>query len=438
MSLDAGTSPKPQTSNLQSPISNRQSRPPNPPPTMPLFRYKALSSTGETLDGQMEAASEREVAARLQDQGHLPIEARSVDAGGEGGLLAGFLRRRDLGPAQIQQFTQQLATLLGAGQPLDRALGILMDLPESEAARRVIARVRETVRGGAPLSSALEQQHGLFSKLYINLVRAGEAGGGLQIALARLADYLERSQALRASVINAMIYPAILMSVVTLTLIVMLAYVVPQFETVFDNAGIELPLISQIVLGLGMIVRDYFWLIVGILAMVGLWLNRRWQEPEWRLRLDTRLLAQRWVGPMLARMETARFARTLGTLLGNGVPLLSALNIAGKVVGNRVLAGAIEEAAEAVKTGNGLAVSLGHRKVVPRLALQMIQVGEESGALDAMLLKVADTFDQETRHALDRMLAALVPALTVFMAVVVGLIIMAILLPLYEMTNSLG
>ncbi len=423
---------------------------------MPLFRYKALSSTGETLDGQMEAASEREVAARLQDQGHLPIEARSVDAGGEGGLLAGFLRRRDLGPAQIQQFTQQLATLLGAGQPLDRALGILMDLPESEAARRVIARVRETVRGGAPLSSALEQQHGLFSKLYINLVRAGEAGGGLQIALARLADYLERSQALRASVINAMIYPAILMSVVTLTLIVMLAYVVPQFETVFDNAGIELPLISQIVLGLGMIVRDYFWLIVGILAMVGprlaravvpavlsvavvgLWLNRRWQEPEWRLRLDTRLLAQRWVGPMLARMETARFARTLGTLLGNGVPLLSALNIAGKVVGNRVLAGAIEEAAEAVKTGNGLAVSLGHRKVVPRLALQMIQVGEESGALDAMLLKVADTFDQETRHALDRMLAALVPALTVFMAVVVGLIIMAILLPLYEMTNSLG
>ncbi len=405
---------------------------------MPLYRYKALSNTGETLDGQMEAATEREVVARLQDQGHLPIEARALDVGASSGLLAGVFRRRDLGPAQIQQFTQQLATLLGAGQPLDRALGILMDLPESEAARRVISRIRETVRGGTPLSTALEQQHGLFSKLYINLVRAGEAGGGLQIALARLADYLERSQALRASVINALIYPAILMSVVALTLLVMLAYVVPQFETVFDNAGIDLPLISQVVLGLGMLVRDYLWLIAIGAALVAVWLNRRWQDPDWRLRLDTRLLAMRWVGPMLARMETARFARTLGTLLGNGVPLLSALSIAAKVVGNRVMSGVIEEASESVKTGNGLASSLGHHKAIPRLALQMIQVGEESGALDTMLLKVADTFDQETRYALERMLAGLVPALTVFMAVVVGLIIMAILMPLYEMTNSLG
>ncbi len=405
---------------------------------MPLFRYKALSTAGEPLDGQMEAASEREVVARLQEQGHLPIEARSVDAGDSGSLFGAVFRRHDLGPAQIQQFTQQLATLLGAGQPLDRALGILMDLPESEAARRTIARIRETVRGGAPLSTALEQQHGLFSRLYVNLVRAGEAGGGLQAALARLADYLERSQALRASVVNAMIYPAILMAVVGLTLLVMLVYVVPQFEVVFENAGIELPLISRLVLGLGIFVKDYFLLILIAVAAVAVWLDRRRRDPEWRLRLDARLLRQRWIGPMLARMETARLSRTLGTLLGNGVPLLSALGIAGKVVGNRVLAGAVEQAAEAVKTGSGLAFALGKHKEVPRLALQMIQVGEESGELDGMLMKVADTFDQETRHALERMLAGLVPALTVFMALVVGLIIMAILLPLYEMTNTLG
>lgn len=405
---------------------------------MPLYRYKALSSTGEALDGQMEALSEREVAARLQEQGHLPIEARPVDAGDSGSLLAGMFRRRDMGPAQIQQFTQQLAVLLAAGQPLDRALGVLMDLPDSEAERRVIARIRETVRGGTPLSAALEQQHGLFSRLYVNLVRAGEAGGGLQVALARLAEYLERSQALRASVINALIYPAILMAVVGVTLLVMMVYVVPQFEMVFDDAGIELPLISRLVLGLGIMVRDHLLLILVAFALLGFWLDRRRRDPGWRQRLDAWLLRQRWIGPMLARMETARLSRTLGTLLGNGVPLLSAMGIAGKVIGNRVLAGSVEQATEAVKTGSGLASALGRHAEIPRLALQMIQVGEESGQLDVMLLKVADTFDGETRNALDRMLAALVPALTVFMAVVVGLIIMAILMPLYEMTNTLG
>lgn len=404
---------------------------------MPLFHYKALSTAGESIDGQMEAGSVEEVIARLQDQGHLPVEA-SAAAGAGGAGLAGLFRRKDLSPAQIRQFTQQLATLLGAGQPLDRALGILMELPESEAARRVIARVRETVRGGAPLSLALEQQHGLFSRLYVNLVRAGEAGGGLQPALARLAEYLERSQALRSSMINALIYPAILMSVVLLTLVVILGYVVPQFDAVFSGAGIELPLVSKLVLGLGLLVRDQFiWLLIA-LGLLGLWLDRRRRDPAWRLWLDGWLLERRWLGPLLARMETARLARTLGTLLRNGVPLLSALAIAGNVIGNRVLAAAVAESAETVKTGGGLASALARHAMIPRLALQMIQVGEESGELDGMLLKVADTFDQETRDALERMLAALVPALTVFMALIVGLIIMAILLPLYEMTNALG
>lgn len=404
---------------------------------MPLFHYKALSTAGESIDGQMEAGSVEEVIARLQEQGHLPVEAGAAGSAGGAGL-AGLFRRKDLSPAQIRQFTQQLATLLGAGQPLDRALGILMELPESEAARRVIARVRETVRGGAPLSLALEQQHGLFSRLYVNLVRAGEAGGGLQPALARLAEYLERSQALRGSMINALIYPAILMSVVLLTLVVILGYVVPQFDAVFGGAGIELPLVSKLVLGLGLLVRDQFiWLLIA-LGLLGLWLDRRRRDPAWRLWLDGWLLERRWVGPLLARMETARLARTLGTLLRNGVPLLSALAIAGNVIGNRVLAAAVAESAETVKTGGGLAAALARHAMIPRLALQMIQVGEESGELDGMLLKIADTFDQETRDALERMLAALVPALTVFMALIVGLIILAILLPLYEMTNALG
>src|SRR5688572_5882580 len=189
---------------------------------MPLFRYKALSTTGEPLDGQMEAANADEVIVRLHDLGHLPVEARRADAGGEGFSLAALTRKAELDDAQVLQFTQQLATLLGAGQPLDRALGILLELPEAAEARRVIERIREAVRGGAPLSTALEQQHGLFPRLYVSLVRAGEAGGGLQESLRRLADYLVRARELKAQVLNALIYPAILAAMIVVSVVFLL------------------------------------------------------------------------------------------------------------------------------------------------------------------------------------------------------------------------
>ncbi|MBS7457781.1 type II secretion system F family protein [Coralloluteibacterium stylophorae] len=405
---------------------------------MPQFRYKALSGGGEPLEGQMEAASAEEVVARLQEAGHIPMEARSAEAFEGGAGLASLLRRRALDGDQILQFTQQLATLLGAGQPLDRALAILLDLPESAQARRVIERVRDSVRGGTTLSAALEQQHGLFSRLYINMVRAGEAGGSLHETLARLADYLERTKALKGSVVNALIYPAILMLMVGLSVVMLLAYVVPQFEGMFEGMGAELPLLTRITLALGDAARGWWWL--GLLAIVGalLWFDRRRRDPAWRLRFDTWLLGLRGVGPLLAKMETARLAHTLATLVGNGVPLLTALNVARNVVGNRALAQALDAAAEEVKTGSGLAHALARPKLLPRLAVQMIQVGEETGELEPMLEKVATTFDRETAQAINRVLAALVPALTVVMALVVGLVVFAILVPLYDMTQSIG
>jgi len=207
---------------------------------VPLFRYKALSATGESLEGQMEAANADEVIVRLQDQGHLPIEAMRADERGEGLGLSAFTRKRELSNEQILQFTQQLATLLGAGQPLDRALSILLELPEAAEAKRVIERIRDAVRGGTPLSTALEQQHGVFSRLYVNLVRAGESGGGLHDALKRLADYLERSRELRSRVINALIYPVILSTLVVLSVIFLLVAVVPQFGVLFASLNAEL------------------------------------------------------------------------------------------------------------------------------------------------------------------------------------------------------
>ncbi|QIO86895.1 general secretion pathway protein GspF [Stenotrophomonas rhizophila] len=406
---------------------------------MPQYRYKALNAHGELFDGQMEAASQAEVAARLQDQGHVPMEARLASDGvASASSWATLLRRKPFDGAALVQFTQQLATLLGAGQPLDRALTILLELPEDERSRRVITEIRDIVRGGAALSTALERQHGLFSRLYINMVRAGEAGGSLHDTLQRLSDYLERSAELKGRVINALIYPAILLAVVGGALLFLLGYVVPQFATMYESLDVALPWFTQWVLAAGTVVREGWIAVIVVPALVALVIERKLRQPAFRLALDGWLLQRRGIGALVAKLETARLARTLGTLLRNGVPLLSGLGIARNVLGNRALAADVDAASEEVRNGNGLSASLARGKRFPRLALQMIQVGEESGALDTMLLKTADTFEQESARAIDRLLSALVPVITLVLASVVGLVIVAVLVPLYDLTNAIG
>lgn len=405
---------------------------------MPLYRYKALNPRGELLEGQMEAASDADVAARLQEQGHLPMEARLASEVRGGTSWRSMLRTPPLGGDRLVQFTQQLATLLGAGQPLDRALSILLDMPEDARARDVIADVRDAVRGGAPLSTALERQHGVFSRLYVNMVRAGEAGGSLQDTLRRLADYLERARALRGRVINALIYPAILLIVVGLALLFLLGYVVPQFAQMYESLDVEQPWFTSAVMALGALVQQAWFVLIALPLLAVWWFDRKRRDPAFRSRFDDWLLQRKLVGPLVAKLETARLARTLGTLLKNGVPLLPAMGISRNVLFNRALWADVEAATDQVKNGHGLAVSLGRGKRFPRLALQMIQVGEESGALDSMLIKTADTFEQETGQALERLLALLVPTITVVLAGVVALVVLAVLLPLYDLTNAIG
>jgi general secretion pathway protein F len=361
------------------------------------------------------------------------------EAGGAGGgrALGGLFKRSPMNASQVLQFTQQLSTLLSAGQPLDRALQILLELPESEKAKRILERIRDHVRGGGPLSDAMEAEPGVFSKLYVNMVRAGEIGGSLEGTLARLATYLERSKALKESVINAMIYPAILVVMVFAALFVLLVFVVPQFMPMFKDMNVELPMITKIVLFIGTSLRDWWWLMgIGIFLLVVL-VRQQLANPPTRLAFDARMLTMRVFGPLVSKLETARLARTLGTLLKNGVPLLTALGIARNVLGNTALAEAVDKATEEVKTGGGLAFALSHSKRLPKLAVQMVSVGEESGALDDMLLKVADTFDVDAKNTVDRLLAALVPVMTVVMTGVVAVIMMAILLPILNITSSI-
>jgi len=377
------------------------------------------------------------VIGKLQEAGHLPLAAEAAQAGqGEG--LGALFRKSEMNARDQAQFTHQLATLLAAGQPLDRALQFLLEQPENPRARKLIERVREAVRGGTSLSAALEQQHGVFSRLYVNLVRAGEASGALDTTLRRLGEYLERAQSLRASVINALIYPSIILFAVGLVVLVLLGYVVPQFVPVFQDMGAELPLITRMVLVVSDFLAVAWWTLPLAAFGVLVWLRRTWRNPESRRRLDERLLGVRLIGPLALKLETARLARTLGTLLSNGVPMLTALSIARNVLGNRVLGEAVEAASDDVKRGTGLSFALGATKRFPKLALQMIAVGEESGALDQMLLKVADTYDDEVRFALDRALSALAPAVTVLLAMLVGLVIFSIMMPIMNMTDLMS
>jgi len=404
---------------------------------MTVFYYKAVTPSGETLEGQYDLATRDDVIGKLQDAGNIPLEVREADAGEAGTLFGSLLKRSTLREAQIVQFTQQLSTLLNAGQPLDRALQILLDLPESEKARRLLERVRDQVRGGTPLSDALEAEHGNFSRLYVNMVRAGEAGGSLGDTLARLGDYLERSRILKGNVINALIYPAFLIGMVMVSLFVLLVVVVPQFQAMFADMNVEMPLITRVVVGVGATLKNFWWLILGLIVVVAAWVRRRMADPVSRLAIDERLLGMRIVGDVVRKLETARLSRTLGTLLKNGVPLLGGLTVARNVMGNAALAASLDVAAEEVKSGGGLGHALSQSKRFPKLALQMISVGEESGELDTMLLKVADIFDIEVKNTLDRMLAALVPATTVLMTVVVAIIMMAIIMPILSITGSI-
>jgi general secretion pathway protein F len=297
-----------------------------------------------------------------------------------------------------------------------------------------LERVQEKVRGGSSLADALEAQ-GAFSRFYLNMIRAGEAGGALEVVLKRLTEFLERSQALRETVTSALIYPIILLSVSALSVIILLTFVVPQFQQLFADAGRALPLATQIVIAVGDGFRHYWWVGAMLIVLLVAILRQQLSQPVSRARWDRWFLSLPLFGDFIAKVETARLSRTLGTLLGNGVSLLNALTIVRETLTNQVLATALGEVAEHVKTGRGLAEPLLEAGSFPKLAVQMIRVGEETGQLQEMLLQVADTYDGEVQTAVKRMLTLLEPALILGLGVIIAGIIMSILVAILSLNE---
>ncbi len=406
---------------------------------MPFFQYKAVNPAGEVQEGVLEASSDAAAVARLQDMGFIPIRAEEAGAAraaaAPGGARRSLFERRAVSAGDIGVLTRELATLLKAGLPLDRSVEILINLAASPRVSELLGRIRNEVRGGASLSRALEEQKGVFSRFYVNMIRAGEAGGSLPDVLVRLSEFMERAKALRATVTSALVYPAILFAVALASVVILLVGVVPKFQPIFEQSGKALPFVTEMVLFAARALRDYWWAItLGLAALVWL-LARRLEDPEARFALDRRVLALPLVGDLVAKVEMARFARTLGTLLGNGVALVTALAIVRETMGNGWLAEAVGNVARELKEGRGLGRPMMETGRFPMLAVHMILVGEETGRLDEMLIRVADTYDTEVEQAIRKLLAFLEPVMILVMALVIGAIILSMLaamLTLYD------
>ena len=408
---------------------------------MTVFRYRASDRGGQLHQG-LENAQDLQGAARLlRSRGLTPISlepakgsnraptgSEAADTGAKIAGAAWFGRNVDkVTSAQILRFTSELSVLLQAGLPLDRALKVQIDAAEIGAFKAMTEDILGTIKSGKSLTSALEEYAYLFNGFYVSMVRSGEASGSLATVLSELAQYLERSRAVRSTIVSALIYPAILAAVATLSVAIMLGYVVPEFESLFEEMGDGLPWLTGLIIALGDAVAGWWWLILFAAGAIYL-LVRRWlRTQEGELWLHDRSLRMPVFGPLIKKFEISRFARTMGTLLANGVPILRASNIAQGTVGNVILRQNLGSIEPAVKRGERLSTALQPEMFSP-MAIQMVLVGEESGRIDAMLLELAQVYESEVEADVKRALTLLEPALILGMGGIIAVIIMGILL----------
>ena len=399
---------------------------------MPVFVYRAADRRGQTIDGVMEAPDARAVVERLQRDAYFPIRvAPHAERGGWFSFGGSRVSQRDL-----LAFTQQLATLFEAGLPLDRGLSILEELAPNPRVKAIVTDLLLSVRGGASLSEALGKHHPRpFSRLYINMVRAGERGGVLEVTLRRLAEFLEARSAFADAVRTAVAYPIFLVAVGIGAVVFLMTFVIPRFATIFADLGQAMPLPTQILLWVSAGVQGYWW--AGVLLILGALLGWRvWTgTPQGRVRWDQTMLGLPLVGPLFMKIETARFARTLGTMLKSGVPVMGALAVVGDTITNLAIGQAVERVADGVKRGGTLAAGMQAEGQFPTLAIHMVRVGEETGRLEEMLLKVAETFEVDVDNELKRVLGLLQPVIILGMGVLVAFIVVAMMLAIFSINE---
>lgn len=401
---------------------------------MASFSYRAISKEGKTVQGVV-AADRIELASReLRSQG---LTLLSLESGGKGGS-----RADDASPGpgnassdDVLAMTRELAVLLRAGLPIDRALKVMIDMAADAELRELMEELLSSVKAGKGLSQALLPYPDVFSNFYVNMVRSGEASGHLAEVLTRLSEYLANAKSVRSGVVSALVYPAILLTVAVLSIVGMLGFVVPQFETLFNDMGDALPVLTRAVISAGDVLKSYGWLMLALLGIT-VYVVRNWlRSDEGRARFDESLVQLPLFGPIVFKYEVSKFSRTVGTLLGNGVSLLRAISIAVETVDNSHIKKSLNVLEPAVKRGQRMSVALEDTGTFSPLVIQMVRVGEESGSLDQMMTELAEVYDEEVQAGVKRSLTLLEPALILVMGGVIAVVIIAILMGIMSVND---
>ena len=396
---------------------------------MPAFTYTARTASGELKSATMEAANKEDVVNQLK---RLRMNVVKVEeAAKTAPKTKGAIAMRD-----IVIFTRQFSTMINSGLPLVQALDILSKQSENPVLQAVTRQVVFDVESGHTVADALGKHPNAFTELYVNMVAAGEAGGILDTILLRLATFMEKNDALVRKVKGAMIYPGVIMGVAGSAITVLLLFVIPTFQRMFEAVGLPLPLPTRIVIALSDFLQSYWWaiIIVGVIAFNGV--KKYYATPDGQLRIDRLLLKAPVLGDVIRKSAVSRFTRTLGTLISSGVSILDGLEITAKTAGNRVISDAIMASRASIAGGDTISAPLAKSGVFPPMVISMIAVGEQTGGLDEMLSKIADFYDEEVDAAVGGLLALMEPMMIVFLGVVVGGMVVAMYLPIFDMINA--
>lgn len=419
---------------------------------MPDFAWRAANAAGQVSTGHIAAASVPQAMKLLREQGLHPLSVEPAAAGqvaresrstaaAQAAAGAGAPGRRNNGPvnaADVLALTSELTIMLRAGLALDNALKVLIDMSHKPAVQELVQILLDAVKGGMPFSKALEQHPQHFNEFYVNMVRSGEVSGQMSAVLTRLVEHMERLRALRESVVSATIYPLILLTVAVLTLIVLLGFVVPRFQTMFEDAGDTLPLATQILMGVGDLFRQWWWLLALAAAALALGLRRWLKTPQGQRWKQAALLRLPLVGPLAAKFQMTLFARSWGTLLNNGVPMLTALSIATDTVSNGVMRGPLAGVAPVVKEGGRVVDALRGTGLFEPLAINLIRVGEETGRVGAMAMELADILNRQVETGIKRLLTLLEPLIILVLGVLVAFIVISLMMGILSVNDIVG
>jgi len=405
---------------------------------MPVFEYTALDDRGKSTSGIIDAEGAQAARQKLRTSGIFPVsikETQEAQPKKEPGTFSLASRLSRVKPVEVAMMTRQLATLIGAGFPLVSALDALVPQTNSHGFKKILAQIKNLIVEGNSFARALSNYPGQFSPLYVNMVRAGETSGTLEVVLERLADITEKQQALKNRIQTALAYPIFMLIIGTAVLFILLIYIVPSITSIFAEMNQVLPTPTRVLIFLSDFFKSYWWSILILIAAVAMFFNRTKKTEKGRYWIDKTMLILPGIGILVKKLAVARFARTLGSLLENGVSMLIALDIVKNIAGNRLISDSVETAAIEVGKGQGLGVALSGSGIFPQLSIQMIQVGEQSGQLETMLTKISDVFENEVEITILRLTSYLEPVMILVMGSIVAFIVLSICLPIFEMNQ---